>query len=415
MILSEDQEKALISVRLLQREFPDGGGVGVISGYAGTGKTTLLGVLAEQDEGMLVVTPTGKAAVRAREAGVRAKTIHSWAYEVVEDEETGKLSWGFKADVEKPGTGYLVVDEASMVGVQTFKDLYTLCKRLNLNLILVGDGFQLPPVETDPLKKNFSVFSADFPANFKVTLNTIHRQALDSPIIRASMEIRKGRWVQEALEVFDFIPDDDLTESALSVWESGGATICHRNATRHEINRNIRKNLGYPAEGLMEGEPILVIKNNYKTELYNGEVVDVRSVPTPINTAPHAVRDRYTNCSTYVNFLSFSVISPAAGEGKVYVADREVFGTLDQVGPHVVRREGRSLVNKIWRKKEDRPDFLHANLGYCLTCHKSQGSEFPEVLVVIEDSLRLNSTDGRRWLYTAITRAKKKVSLCWRT
>ena len=59
------------------------------------------------------------------------------------------------------------------------------------------------------------------------------------------------------------------------------------------------------------------------------------------------------------------------------------------------------------------PPFLHANWGYVYTTHKSQGSQWPSAMVVIEPSVRVRTTEGRRWLYTALTRAEKECK--WTT
>lgn len=419
MNLTAGQESALQCIRNLQVSHPTGGGLGVISGYAGTGKTTLLRILAEEYEDLLVLAPTGKAAVRVREAsGARSKTIHSWMYEAKEDPKTGALSWGLKdsGTMEIPHCGLLVVDEASMVTLQLFLHLYEKIREVGLNLILVGDGFQLPPVESDPRRKDFSVFASDMPANFRIHLTEIHRQALDSPIVRASMQIRSGQWATEALGELPAIPETALMTESFRLFEDGGVTICHKNTTRHELNTGIRAIYGHPDQQLQIGEPLLVTQNNYALEVYNGEIVEVRTTPKPINLAPVAVRDAHTGASTHVNFLQLEADLPMCGVRMVCVADKEVFGTLGNVGGHVVRRTAKKLLERESEdKRTEAVEFVQANLGYALTCHKSQGSEFPMGIVVIEPSLRLNSDDGRRWAYTALTRFKRLVKICWKT
>lgn len=423
MNLTSGQEAALQSIRDLHRTHPEGGGIGVISGYAGTGKTTLIGVLQEEHEDdLLVVTPTGKAAVRVREAaGARAMTIHRWMYGVIEDEKTGQISWKLRdlAAIEMPRCGFLLVDEASMMGYEVFRDVYRYCVKLGLNLVLIGDGFQLPPVERDLQRQDFSVFSPELPAHFKVQLTEILRQALDSPIIRVSQEIREGRWAEEALGQLTAVHPNDLQAEMVRIWENGGATICHRNATRHVLNAGVRDALKLDS-GLAAEEPLLVTQNNYGLEIYNGEVVTVDRLLGPINTEPVAVRDRFQGTSCFANYLEIEVQSPVLGVRRALVADREVFGTLGDVGPAAARHAGRYLLEckelsdpDFWRDRTMLPQYLHANLGYTLTCHKSQGSEFPEVLVVLEDSIRLGTPEGRRWAYTAVTRAKKNLRVCW--
>ena len=422
MNLTAGQQTAIQSIIELQRKYPEGGGICVIGGYAGTGKTTLIQTLQEEHgDDLLVVTPTGKAAVRVREAaGARAQTIHRWLYAVMEDEKTGALNWQTRemGTVERPGCGVLGVDEASMVGFEMFRDLYRFTREMELNLVLIGDGFQLPPVESDVRFKDFSVFSPELPADYKVQLTEIVRQALDSPIVRCSRDIREGRWPEEALGQLPTVSANNLISEMTRVWEGEGATICHRNTTRHTLNSSIREARGLPANQLQRREPLLVTQNNYRMEVYNGEVVDVDTLYGPLNTDSIPVTDRFRGASCYVNFIQVGVRSPVLGPKKAVVCDREVFGTLGDVGPHRARRECTYLLDSMRHGGEDEeadmPVYLHSNLGYTLTCHKSQGSEFPEALVIVEDSVRLNTPEGRRWAYTAITRAKKRIQVCWR-
>jgi ATP-dependent exoDNAse (exonuclease V) alpha subunit len=424
MNLTAGQETALQCIRDLQANFPEGGGVGVISGYAGTGKTTLIRVIDEECEGgAYVITPTGKASVRVREAtGAKSQTIHRWLYQADEDEKTGELKFKKKpiGSVEIPQCGFVIVDEASMVGFDVFRDLYLYAKHNGLNVILIGDGFQLPPVEMEKAKQAFSVFDPEFPAHFKIQLTEVLRQALDSPIIRVSMGIRTGQWAEDALGDLPKVLPSKLHEEAHRVFEADGASICHRNATRHTINAGIRTIRQLPDMQVQIGEPLLVTQNNYSYDVYNGEVITALSDPEMINLTPVAVRDRFKNASTYVNYYKVNVLSPTNGKVPAMIADKEVFGQLGDVGPYAVRRSGMDLVNTIYGEVEfdkDRitkiPRHLHANLGYTLTAHKSQGSEFGEVLVVMEPSVRLGTIEGRRWAYTAVTRGKRLASVCW--
>jgi len=421
MRLTSGQQLALDSIRGLQKTHPNGGGVGCVSGYAGTGKTSLIKVLADElDDDLLVCCPTGKACVRVREAAeAKSKTIHSWLYEVTEDEKTGALNWGLKqiAKMERPRCGFLLVDEASMVTHSVFCDLYGRCRDLGLNLVLVGDGFQLPPVETDLKRAGFSVFSPDMPASFKVQLTEIHRQALDSPIIRASMALRQGQFAGEALSDLPLVLESKLQEEARLTFESEGVVIVHRNVTRHALNNGIRADMGKGAAQLEKGEPLLVTQNNYQLETFNGETVTSLTTPTPINASPVAVHDAHTTSSAYVNFLQVQVDTPLKGRQVACVADREVFGTLGTVGAFAVKRAAQRLLLDQYGHTDDGevagPPYLQANVGYVLTCHKSQGSSWRHGIVVIEPSLRLGTNDGRRWAYTALTRFEKEARICW--
>jgi len=420
MKLTAGQEAAIQAVRDLKKTHPEGGGVGVISGYAGTGKTTLIKILGDEWDDQFVLTPTGKAAVRVREAtGLKAKTIHRWQYEPEEDEETGDVTFKHReiGTVEIPSSGVLIIDEASMVGFDVFSDLYSYAKRLQLNIVLIGDGFQLPPVEPEVIKQKFSVFSPDFPANFKVQLTEVLRQALDSPIIRVSMKVRTENFAEDALGELETVVPSQLYPEALTVWENEGATISHRNITRHQINNGIRKIKGFPDVPQLH-EPLLVTKNNYALDVYNGEIMPMLLKPFKLNRLPYPVTDRYRNASTFIDYYITEIMTPW-GKKNVLIADKEAFGTMGDVSVYASKKAARKLIDTWYGHpdKEDtdgkRPVYLNANLGYALTAHKSQGSEFGNVLVVMEPTIRLNSLEGRRWCYTAITRSKKKLKICW--
>ena len=426
MELTQGQQLALSAVQSVRNSHPDGGGIVVIGGYAGTGKTTLLRTLAE-DEKLTVLAPTGKAAMRAAEvAPVDASTIHRWLYEVAEDPTTGKLMTTVKDEVVLPKNRTIFVDEASMVSFRMARDLYQVCKQNKMNLIFIGDGFQLPPVDFDDANKDFSVLASDFPAHYRVQMTEVVRQALDSPIIRASMDVRDPKSNLGGLSELPCIPTGMMIEEGARVFENGGATIVHRNATRQALNRDIRKHLGY-GEKVLKGEPLMVLFNNYTIDVYNGEIVEALTAPELLGTKPVPIKDRFANETMNMWFYQTKVRCPG-GEARILFADREVYGENGKIGMKPIRKGGEdySRYLMVQERKEESGSVsyaelneikglpvLNCNFGYALTAHKAQGSEFPEVLVGIEDSIRLHSHEGRRWVYTALTRGKKSVKVCW--
>lgn len=416
MILSKGQEEALQSIKNIQKSHPQGGGIVVISGPAGTGKTSLLSAALNDWNGKLVVVaPTGKAALRVRESsGIKASTIHSWMYSPVEDEETGEVKFEKKmaGDIDYPENGFIIIDEASMVSFDVFRDLYAYAKSLGLNLVFIGDGFQLPPVESDANKQEFSVFMNDFPANYKVELTEVFRQALDSPIIRASVAVRTGKYVSDVLAELPMVFKDNLFKESSRLCDTGnGTVICHRNTTRHEINSQTRNLLGYKTDVVEKGEQVLVRKNNYITDIYNGEIISINSKPELIGS--EVVTDSVTRNSVYFDFYESSFVGAKNGR-KIVFANEQTFGNTKDMKGSLIDKKARSLIRAVYPelKPSARPQFVHTNFGYSLTCHNSQGSEFPEVLVCVEDTIRVDTLFGRKWLYVALTRAKKRVSSC---
>lgn len=397
--------------RLLQCEEPD---YAIMTGWAGTGKTSLLKVFAEKYDPPLVLTPTGKAAVRVREAtGLAAQTIHKYLYRVQEDPETGEPRWVKKPLelVDLPGNGLVVVDEASMVGRDLWVDLWTTCSRLGLRVLLVGDRFQLPPVAR---KENgdFKPWSCltDLQPSYRVDLTEVVRQALDSPIIRASMALRTG--ADQAMEALVGLPDvrrDRLAEEFLDL-DPDRALIAWRNATRHQLNREVREAMGFGDEVLRVGEPLLVLQNNYGLGRFNGEVVRFdgwRFSREP--GTPEAVRDRFKSLSAFVSFG----LADIEGADAV-LSPEEVFGRSNGLSESCMARAGRRYACDVWRyEREFAPPHLNANLGYCLTAHKAQGSQWQDVMVLLEEGRGLATYEGRRWVYTSLTRACNRVKICW--
>ncbi len=407
------QAEALAVIKGMPEKFPGGGGLAVISGYAGTGKTTLLKVLAKELPTLFVLTPTGKAAVRVKQAaGCDAMTIHRWMYTPMKDEDTGEYRFVMKdkKDLQLPPNKTLIVDEASMVTSQVFEHLWFFVSSLGMNLVLIGDGFQLPPVEKDPNKKSFSIFAPDFNADVKVNLTEVLRQALENPIIRISTEIRIGTNIMSSVLALPVVTASQLDAALLENWNKNGVIICHKNKTRHELNLKIRELRGLPKGVLREDEPLLVTKNNYDLGVFNGEVFTIAELGR--QHQKFAVTDRRKNKTLW---MTFQEVSFTDTEAHGVISPEEIFGKADELDPDAIKYGSKQCMKRDYpeTEKELRPKHLHANLGYALTCHKSQGSEWPEALVFIEDSVKLSTTEGRRWLYTALTRAKETVRVVW--
>lgn len=406
---TEGQARALELIKSLPKRYPNGGGLAIISGYAGTGKTTLLKVLAKDDPLMFVLTPTGKAAVRVKEAaGCDSMTLHRWMYIPRKNEETGELTYDLRKPEELriPTYGTLIIDEASMIGAKVFEHLRLFVAALGLNLVLIGDGFQLAPVEMDPELAGFSVFKV--PDAERVDLTVVLRQALDSPIIRVSTMVREDGDISNALLELDFVPVAKMDDAAKETWDQRGVIICHRNVTRHSINAKIREMRGLSPDVLETDEPLLVMKNNYDLNVFNGEVFTVDKLLD--KHGPVVVTDRPKNKSMYMNYQEATFFD---NPQTAVISPEEVFGKSQDIDPDFIGRDGRRLLRQVYQYRGmEPPAFMNSNLGYALTCHKSQGSEWPYALVILEPSVRLGQQEGRRWLYTALTRAKNSVRVC---
>lgn len=410
------------------------GGVYVVAGPAGCGKTTLLTAAAGREESPIILAPTGKAALRVREAtGLSARTIHRWLYSPVED-EWGDVTFTRREELEIPESRRLFLDEASMLQQEVWEDLSEVAEQHDLAIILIGDSFQLPPV-TKEKGEPFSVFSPSFPCSDRVNLDQILRQAADSPILKAANAIRSGSDPWKALAALPRLSGPALMQKVVRVAASpDGAVICFKNETRNRVNGIVRKALGRSGP-LETGEPLMVIKNNYRLKgeggdgLFNGERVIFLSWRYVSGRSFMLARRGRSEDPPTVRFAVGTV-----GDGQSRPEETCLL-CLEEVGGTVFNFSDLKIASRRWlqanenvlksvpgvkmvepkRKRMDDgkvPSFslLHANYGYVATCHKFQGSQADEVVVLAEPGIRSHTEEGRRWLYTAITRAKK---LCW--
>lgn len=405
MNLTHGQEKGIQLVRdLLADPYMQ---VAVIGGFAGTGKTTLLKYIAEATGIPVIVTPTGKAAARVREAtGLGAMTVHRWMYAPIPNEETGEVEFTRLPpdNMAKGESGLLVVEESSMIGVDLWNDIREAALDLGLKILCIGDPFQLMPVDSNEDHRGFSILDpAQRRAQKYVLLDEVLRQAQDSPVIRASMALRRMD-VMGALKELPQVPASKFMETAAHIQARGGTVICHKNTTRHWLNQRLREALGL-GEALQRGEPILVLKNNYVTMVFNGETYTYSHW---IEQTPgiHAVHDPVSKTREKTKLGIASLVDPLDGRDFQGVLFHEELPGRLATRPMFLDKTADILYPGV--------PIVHANYGYVMTTHKAQGSEWSEVLIAWEPSLRFwgkNQEDAYRWAYTAVTRSREKCLL----
>lgn len=387
IVLTEEQSEGVQLCRWLSQNRKK---IGIITGAAGTGKTSLMEFVGHELKDVLFLSPTGKAAARLTEkTGTRAKTLHRWLF-IAKERLDGEVVFEPKPieEVEVPASGLVVVDEASMVGSDMWSEVFNACTALNLSVVLVGDEAQLPPV-TKGDEAPFSVFARSFALQWKPgfyhRLTKIHRQALESPIIRAATAVRSGDYSKMLSELTVLSPAD-----ALANLQQFDMVISHSNKTRHGLNAWSRHSQGRKG-GLQLGEPLLILKNDYQLDVFNGETYVANDIDDLIICD---VWDR--NTKTEHKDIRYWTAKVA---GKPCIVSAAALDGRDDINPGALK----SAVS--YFKKQYGP-YLHCNYGYTLSAHKAQGSEADSVLVCFEPTVRLNDPDGRRWAYTALTRAK---------
>lgn len=391
--LNVDQKNALnVVIEALSNNKP-----AAIIGAAGTGKSTMAAEVARVAKAKLGIAevvymaPTNKAALVLQEKCGSGYTIHSSIYKY---DDEGNHFVNYDKDAIK--NSLLIVDEASMVGEKLLRDLRSFVEYNNDRLLFLGDPFQLPPVKDGEAE----IFNLECQA----TLNQIMRQANGSEILDYATCLRSVKK--------PFMPKDSNGD----VEVIGGKEVLHRyvddvkagknavlvvwtNPTRVKTNGLIRRALEYKY-AVTNGDILISISNN--NACANGEtfVVDGVEHTQTIETA----------------------------DGKVVTFETEVNGKRRPVAlyPFTMKASipnfkvnARSFPENFQdRNRKDKKivlsnDVVIATYGYAITAHKSQGSQWDTVYIgeVQKAFKEITEENCARWIYTAVTRAAKKVVL----
>lgn len=348
-----------------------------IFGFAGSGKTTIAAAKAQSlGSSVLAATYTGKAALVMRKKGFICSTIHSLIYvpEMVPtiDEKTGEptgeehLEFVLNEESDLWNAKLLVVDEVSMVGEDLGKDLLSF----NRPILVLGDPGQLPPIS------GAGYFIKGKP---DVMLTEIHRQALDNPIIRMSMDIRLGRGVRPGVygESKVLSKTRFTGEDRAMMLTSHDQVLCGMNRTRRSLNADIRQYIGFDLMAQpMVNDKLICLRNDKKLRLFNGGMWHVKQPP---------------QFDGEVFEMELGSLDIGGLGAKVEVPLEFFTGEEEKLTPAKRRK------------------FQEFDFGYAITTHKSQGSQWNSVLIYNENyCFRENAV---QWLYTAITRAAERLTL----
>ena len=332
-------------------------------GYAGTGKTTLARHIAEGIDGDVKFAAfTGKAASVMRSKGCdKASTIHSLIYRA---RESGEEVPSFDLWNEAPASkaDLIIIDECSMVDAELGRDLMSF----GVPVLVLGDPAQLPPIQGGGY---FTEHEPD------VMLTEVHRQAQDDPIIRLSMEIRAGEYLEPGrYGETEVVKRDDLDPQRVL---EADQVLVGRNVTRRNYNARIRERRGFDEPLPAPGDKLVCLRNNRKKGLFNGSLWTVKERGA-----------RKTGIMTMR-------IMPDDDSGlrgmKVSVRPECFSGGIEDFD---------------WPRRKPYDEF---DYGYVLTVHKAQGSQWDDVVLFDESFAFPDSRE--RWLYTGITRAAKKLTI----
>lgn len=341
----------------------------VLTGLPGTGKTTTtLGIIAALElfkKKVLCAAPTGRAAKRMSEAtGKEAKTIHRML--------GFTPSGGFEHDEDNPLDGdVLIVDEASMIDILLMNSLIKAVPQ-TMRLIFVGDIDQLPSVGAGNVLRDL-IDSGEIPV---VRLTRIFRQAMTSRIVTNAHKINRGEYpdVSNGKESdFFFIKDTDAEHTAAEIvnlvknrlpkaygyepkdiqvlvpMKNGAAGTKNLNIILQEAINPVGECITSGAFKYRVGDKVMQIRNDYKKNVFNGDIGFVKAIDT----------------EEHVMTVTFG------GEDVEY----------------------------------EKGDMSELTLAYACTIHKSQGSEYPVVVMPILMSHYIMLQ--RNLVYTGVTRAKK--------
>ena len=365
----------------------------VISGYAGTGKSTLVRFIIDaldvDKNKVAYATYTGKAAEVLRKKGnPNAMTLHRLLYDSIPRQGGGFIR------IPKKQLDYsiVVVDEVSMVP----KTMVDMLLAHRIYILFLGDPFQLPQIDK---KETHTLL--DKPHIF---LDQVMRQAAESEIIQLTMKIRNGEDIpfMHGKEVI-VAPKAELVTGHLT-WAD--IIICATNKTRHNMNRQKRELLGYSGV-LQTGERIIVKRNYWEDCDEDGNALVNGTVGTVANPYESFVRiPSYVKNDRRDLPLIGCIFTPDGGKS---------FDTFEIDKDYLLKEEpcvDWRVSYQLGKLKPKIGDILpkQATYGYALTCHAAQGSEFDKVLV-IEESFPFDKVEHQRWLYTAATRAAEKLVL----
>jgi len=422
----------------------------LLKGFAGTGKTTMIGTLVNSLSSCrlksVLMAPTGRAAkVMSNYAKTRAYTIHRKIY-VPKKDKGGFLK--FVLAPNKHQNTVFLVDEASMIpdrstdqkfgeNVSLLDDLIRFVQSgRNCMLVLIGDTAQLPPVKLQlspalDAEKMFRNYDLEVTA---FELDEVVRQEKDSGILMNATQIRQ-QLQEEDFSSFQFnlanfkdivrLEDGYEIQDAIeqSYRENGKeetAFIVRSNKRANLYNGNIRNQILFQENELASGDYLMVVKNNYywldpnsqAGFIANGDILEILEI--------FALKELYGFKFAEVKVQLVDYPDQAAFE-TVLLLD-----TLQSTTPSLTYEEGNRLYQEVMKDYEDETsnykkylkvkqnkyfNSLQVKFSYAITCHKSQGGQWNTVFVEQPYLPEGVNKEYLRWLYTAITRAKQQLCL----
>ncbi|WP_443939472.1 ATP-dependent DNA helicase [Pedobacter sp. MW01-1-1] len=419
----------------------------VLKGYAGTGKTTsvaaLVKVLNKFKLHSELLAPTGRAAkVMGQYSNRKALTIHKRIYR---KRSAASPEMQFQLAPNVSENTLFIVDEASMIADEFLDSGSTILGDLlefvyngkNCFLLFVGDTAQLPPVgslESPALNEQYLKDKFGLVVR-SIELKEVVRQGKKSGILANATMLRN----QIARKPENFLPKF-LTKGYTDIFAMTGMrlvegleyayrkfgientlVVCRSNKSANVYNQQIRARLLYREEELTGGDQIMVVRNNYFWLPENEETAFIANgdMAKVIRVRGEEERYGFRFADATLEFFDF----PAAGQisckvmldtlnlesaNLPYSDSKRLFDGLEEDYAHITDRRKRLVAIK----EDPYYNALQIKFAYAVTCHKAQGGQWEAVFAdqgyLTEEMIDL---DFLRWLYTAVTRAKKELYL----
>lgn len=422
----------------------------VMKGYAGTGKTTIIGTLVKNLWKTLLspvlLAPTGRAAkVITNYAGSNANTIHKHIY-YPKKQKSGGVS--FVLQPNKHRNTIFIVDEASMISdVQSESKLFENGSLLDdliqfvysghkCKLLLIGDTAQLPPVNltlSPALDLDKLTLTYDKEVSH-IELDEVVRQQEDSGILWNATLLRQelqGNFpeafkfnVNPYKDIVRLIDGNDVLDAITNSFDQNGkeetAIIVRSNKRANLYNQQIRNRILFLENELAAGDYLMVVRNNYfwlkptskAGFIANGDIIEILEIFSFKELYGFRFAEVKIRMVDYPGQKPFETVL--------------LLDTISAETPALSYEQGNQLYQEVLKDYEDEKskykkflkvknnkyfNALQVKFSYAITCHKSQGGQWNTVF--IEQPYAPNGIDVEylRWLYTAVTRASKQLYL----
>jgi len=443
----QEQLLQLLSQFLFSKDYDQ---IFLLKGFAGTGKTTIIGTLVKNlwkaKHSFALLAPTGRAAkVISNYSGKEAFTIHRKIY-YPKKQRSGGIS--FTLQLNKHRDCIFIVDEASMISDRAsdsklFENGSLLDDLMQYvysghrcKLILIGDDAQLPPVKLDVSPAlDINVISLHY--NKEVTcllLDQVMRQAAHSGILSNATQIRNflsdGFYTDFKFDLNGFddiirlVDGHDIMDAISDAYSEVGneetAIIVRSNKRANLYNGQIRNRILFQEEEVSAGDYLMVVKNNYfwldaRSEagfIANGDIIKILEI--------YSIKELYSFrfAEVKVQLVDYPGMKPL---DIIIMLD-----VLTMETPSLPYEDSNRLYQEVTKDYLDEKanykrflkiknnkyfNALQVKFSYAMTCHKSQGGQWDRVFIeqpYLPDGM---NKDYLRWLYTAVTRAKSKLYL----